>query len=108
MAITVSSTVDAAPPSAHVVTRYFWVADGVNAYQTLRETVAAHDGVGGSPVVVASVIFAVVVPATGKGPPPGITIAPAHVSLAGATSGSILVSVAVFTVRSESALISRK
>src|SRR5882724_1264620 len=55
----------------------------------LRETEGWHEGNGGSLVVVASVISAVMAVKRGKGPLPEITSAPAHKSFGGATSGPL-------------------
>src|SRR5262249_44224748 len=51
--------------------------------QILRETLVWHEGGGGSPTVVASVMSGVTAVSSGNGPVPGITSAPAHTSLAG-------------------------
>ena len=66
--ITVSSTVVAVGASAQVEIVKVAVADGVNLYHMLRESCGVqgvgehtvHEGTGGSPAVVASVMSAVV------------------------------------------------
>src|SRR5512134_2507222 len=89
MAITVSSTVVAVGAFAHDEIVYWPVALGENLYQMLRETIVWHEGNGGSPTIVASVMSAVTLVVNGKGPAAGITSALAHRSFAGATCGVV-------------------
>src|SRR5262245_36684664 len=94
MAITVSTTVVPVGASAQDEIVYLPDIDGVNAYQMLREILGWHDGDGGSPVVVASVMSAVTAVRYGKGPAAGITSAPAQRSLDGGASGVVRIGAA--------------
>src|SRR6185436_10993254 len=81
--MTVSASVVAVPAAAHVEMVYKPAAEGRNSYQTLPETSLVQSGPkAGSSTVVAPEVSTVVV-LNGKGPAPGITCRPAHVSLAG-------------------------
>ena len=77
------------------------MVDGVNLYQILRWTLVWQDGsAAGSPVVVASVMSAVTAVRYGNGPAAGITSAPAHKSLVGATFGARTASTALAALES--------